>query len=422
MWKLVMLPIIMALMTTMFGANYFISTTGSDSNDGTIGSPFLTIQHCTGLVVAGDTCNVRTGTYNLRPSGPYNPIWLGNGHSADGTSGNVITLKAYNHEVVAIQQNGYDTIIQLDGVSYWTVEDVILDGSTGPGFRACNASIGALIAGRGEHFIVQNSEIKNGVSHGILAESTTEFKVLNVNVHDNGTLAFINCDMISIQMHGVYWYGKYLLIDGGSYHDNAGFGVHIYSSGQNDLGHNTVRNARVYENNPYPDGNGGGVILSSGPENLAYNNLIYLNTGTGIQISGGCGLTGAACQALNNTIYGNDGKGVFITTGDTTGAVLKNNILYANTGAAYTDDGIASVISNNLTTDPSFTNVGSADFTITSGSAARSYGVNVTPLGITGLLTDLDGHARPNAAADAGAYQYFSAGMSGAGPGRLRFH
>ena len=45
------------------GAEYFISTKGSDENPGTFYEPFMTIQKAADLMAAGDTCTVMEGTY-----------------------------------------------------------------------------------------------------------------------------------------------------------------------------------------------------------------------------------------------------------------------------------------------------------------------------------------------------------------------
>lgn len=42
---------------------YYVSPTGSDSNTGDVGSPWLTIQHAANVAAAGDTVNVLPGTY-----------------------------------------------------------------------------------------------------------------------------------------------------------------------------------------------------------------------------------------------------------------------------------------------------------------------------------------------------------------------
>src|SRR5271167_3953615 len=55
------------------GATYFVSKGGSDRNPGTIGSPWLTIQHAANSVSAGATVYVLRGLYyesvNFRRSG-----------------------------------------------------------------------------------------------------------------------------------------------------------------------------------------------------------------------------------------------------------------------------------------------------------------------------------------------------------------
>jgi hypothetical protein len=43
---------------------WYVAKTGLDTNEGTLASPFLTIQHAVGAAGAGDTIHVATGTYN----------------------------------------------------------------------------------------------------------------------------------------------------------------------------------------------------------------------------------------------------------------------------------------------------------------------------------------------------------------------
>jgi hypothetical protein len=42
---------------------YYVATTGLDTNPGTSGSPWLTIQHAVDTVLSGDTIMVAAGTY-----------------------------------------------------------------------------------------------------------------------------------------------------------------------------------------------------------------------------------------------------------------------------------------------------------------------------------------------------------------------
>ena len=82
-------------------STFYVSTSGSDSNAGTLSKPFRTIQRAANLAEAGDTVLVRGGTYRetVRPS-------------RSGSSGDPITFKPYNGENV--------TISGADVVSGWS--------------------------------------------------------------------------------------------------------------------------------------------------------------------------------------------------------------------------------------------------------------------------------------------------------------
>ena len=48
------------------GADFFVSTSGADTNPGTLASPWRTIQKAVNTVIAGDKVNIRSGTYAER--------------------------------------------------------------------------------------------------------------------------------------------------------------------------------------------------------------------------------------------------------------------------------------------------------------------------------------------------------------------
>lgn len=83
------------------GAAYYVATTGSDANPGSIDAPFRTIQQCANVAVAGDVCYIRAGVYR-ETIVPAN----------SGTTTSPITFTAYNGEDV--------TISGTDVVSNWT--------------------------------------------------------------------------------------------------------------------------------------------------------------------------------------------------------------------------------------------------------------------------------------------------------------
>jgi Carbohydrate binding domain./F5/8 type C domain. len=83
---------------------YYVATTGSDSNDGTsLSAPFLTVQKCADVAQAGDTCEIRGGTYRETVT-PAN----------SGRAGAPITFTSYNGETV--------TLSGADAVTGWTLD------------------------------------------------------------------------------------------------------------------------------------------------------------------------------------------------------------------------------------------------------------------------------------------------------------
>ena len=81
-------------------AQYFVATTGNDSNSGTIGSPFRTIEKGASGMSSGDTMFIRAGTYQRRAGNLAIP-------SGGGSWETATTIAAYNKEKVIITP--YDT-------------------------------------------------------------------------------------------------------------------------------------------------------------------------------------------------------------------------------------------------------------------------------------------------------------------------
>lgn len=95
-------------------ANYYVNpSTGNNSNDGSIGSPWATVNYALGTsspIAAGDTLYLRGGNYNERIT-----------PKKSGTSGNPITVLAYEDETPNLRgASGQENILVLSGVSYLT--------------------------------------------------------------------------------------------------------------------------------------------------------------------------------------------------------------------------------------------------------------------------------------------------------------
>jgi hypothetical protein len=172
----------------------------------------------------------------------------------------------------------------------------------------------------------------------------------------------------------------------------------------------------------YRTGAGGEAgITCAGDDNEIYYNLI-IGTGDGIRIFDGS----TGCKVYNNVISGANNDGVHITDASVE-ATIQNNIcdgagddFEINTAGGTITGGNnclendAAVVetagtyngSNDLgSTDPLYTNPGSADFTLQSGSPCIEAGVDV------GLTQDYAGDAVPQGSVpDIGAYEWVGAG------------
>ena len=121
----------------------YVSTTGSDSNSGTSGSPVKSINKAAQLAQAGDTVLVGAGTYNGTVS-----------ISKNGTASGQITFKP------------------ADGAH------VVIDGSqTGAGTD--------LVTITGDYITFQGFEVANAKRTGIGLWGSHDSKVLDNNVHDS---------------------------------------------------------------------------------------------------------------------------------------------------------------------------------------------------------------------------------------------
>jgi parallel beta-helix repeat protein len=132
--------------------SFYISMSGNDNNSGTLSSPFKTIQKCLNVVVAGEVCLVRAGTYN------ENLVI-----NKSGTSSSPITLARYEGEDVTINGGTSYAIRDSGGSSYW-----IIDGFTITTTEKYSIAVLVTSSDWGgsitTHWIIRNNTILGGVS------------------------------------------------------------------------------------------------------------------------------------------------------------------------------------------------------------------------------------------------------------------
>jgi len=379
------------------GNTYYVATNGSDSNPGTLGSPFRTIAKGVSVLRGGDTLYIRGGIYAealLWPTG--------------GTQGAPTTISRYQSEIVTIRPPSDNGLIKNGQTSTqaWIIFDgLVVDGANAGtgfvnGFSICCHETGP------SHITFQNGEIKNFYGNG--AEIFAEFiTIRNTKIHDNA----LNGDYGP--PHGLYIScHDGCLFEHNEVYNNGFYGFHVYDSGQSNVTNNIIRYNSVHHNGlkgSTPISPGGvhnaGILVSSGSNNQVYSNLVYANgTGPdsiyagGIQVAYGCD----NCAVYNNTVYGNNGVGIQIW--NSSGVLVRNNITTNNVYTAIDNQGSGTVMSNNMTTDPKFIDSLSSNFHLQSGSAAIDSGFNLLSSGVS---ADLSGVSRPQGAGfDIGAYEY----------------
>ena len=152
-----MMLILLICVPVAFGqanSSFYVATTGKDSNPGTAGAPWRTIQHAADTVRAGSTVYVRGGTYEELVS------MKASGNASDG----FITFRSYPDET-AVLDASHLTLSGRTGVL--TIQDksyVRIVGFEIRNFRTAEhrlAPLGINIIGAGSHIEL----LKNNVHH-----------------------------------------------------------------------------------------------------------------------------------------------------------------------------------------------------------------------------------------------------------------
>jgi parallel beta-helix repeat protein len=352
-----------ATATTYYASAGGHGDTPSDSNPCAAGpnsaqnlaTPKATINAGIVCLSAGDTLYIRGGTY-AETLNSFDGTMFPSGTSWS----NPVTIAGYPGETVIVKPNaptaGVSLVAIYDGGSYTDssyrqyiiFDSLVFDSSN------LNGSVIKLDLGS-RHIRVQNSKVignngGNGIEWGSSdsAPDTTaarEHEIINVEIYGNAG-------------YGLYVEGTNNIIDGNSIHDNNGYGVHVYRQGSTAVNNNTIRNNIIRHNGYAYNLATCALLLSSGDNNVAYNNLISDHNGCGIQIYG----NQTNGQAYNNTIVGNAAECILNQAGSS-GAIIRNNICWNNAGDI-SDLGTATIKDHNWpnATDPHFVNAGAGNY------------------------------------------------------------
>jgi hypothetical protein len=221
------LPLVLVLFISISlvaqeGATYYVSSTGSDSNPGTLSQPWLTIQHAANTARAGATVYVFGGVYNESVNFPRS-----------GTARARITFESYPGQTAIIDgtgltPSGIQGLINITNQSYLTirgfeVRDYTTDQAsvTPTGIWITGYGTGVKILNNRVHNITTTSEA-NGNAFGISVYGTSQTPITQLVINGNEVYKLKTGQSESVNVDGNVTHFR---ITNNLIHDNDNIGI-----------------------------------------------------------------------------------------------------------------------------------------------------------------------------------------------------
>lgn len=320
---------------TIASNSIFVSPTGNDTNNGSINSPFATVQKALNEVQAGQTIYLREGTYTAN-----------NTFVSSGEEGKYITLRNYPNENAFLTSNTSGAIIATDGNSYLKIVGLEI------GNLSSDKAYGILADGDEDHIIIRNNNIHNlvttkpgenqdGEANAILFYGEGKTEELSINniciqnnyVHDNVTGW---CESVSVTGNA-----KYINIINNKVENNTNIGIDFYGNAgycsvkELDQPRYCVAAGNTVSGSICGYAECAGLYVDGARDVVLENNKLFGNM-YGIEIGSEEGHTTTYdvknIIARNNVVYNNSAGGIRVGGYDkkTTGYV-KDTKIYNNT-------------------------------------------------------------------------------------------
>ena len=453
--------------TVRSGNLFFVSTKGSDSNNGSFATPFASIPHCKTAMKAGDTCYIQDGVKATALDDFDATLQVQNG----GTAGSPIAFVAYPGATATLGSASisYGMRVPAIGVSpnYVTVAGLFFSPSIN-GLFPQHATNWRIIANNFQ------CPTANGQDGCFTTAQMSSIKFFGNEATNTGVVAS------SKQQHAVYFSTDTNHVEAAwNYiHDNRSCrAIQFHSSplnggGPSDpTGHNQF-DLSVHDNLIHDDPCDGINFATVDPSQgrvEAYNNVIY-HVGLGPNPSDGesgdysciylAYITntgapgGGTVEIYNNTLYD---CGPFVASFPNNGSIMlnggnsslvvkvRNNIMYQlgnepfGNGPAWSaastsgsnnlmfSTGTATVptfVTGTITSDPLFLDLSLRNFHLQSSSPAKDTGITITASNTynnympwNGNAAGFEGVPRPQGSSyDIGAYEFFTGSDQGPNP------
>ena len=373
------LVVLLAAVTAVPAADYYVATNGADGAAGTLSAPWATIQYAVDHAVAGDTVNVRGGIFHERIV-----------FHKSGTEGSPLVLRNYTGEVAVIDGAGFtvgasmDALVTVTSQNYITVEGLeirnmitALKNHNPVGVFISGTSKGVVLRALKIHAIETNWTNKNGgdaLGVAVYGDSGTG-SISNLLID---AVEIYNCRLGSSESMSLNGNVENFVVKNCKVHDNNNIGI-VFIGFEDTCpveSLNQARNGQCIDNIVYNiattgnpaygnDRSADGIYVDGGrniviERNISHdcdvgmevasehggkftsditlrNNFIYRSYNAGLSVGGYDAARGAAvnCTFIGNTLYGNDAAKGY--TGEIclqmyiTNCVFENNLIYALT-------------------------------------------------------------------------------------------
>ncbi|MDD5674299.1 MAG: choice-of-anchor Q domain-containing protein [Chitinivibrionales bacterium] len=358
-------------------AIYYMAPAGSDSNNGSINSPWRSLKKALTVLQAGDSLYARGGTYSVTvTTDNFFVNW-----SAPGTALAPITLSAYPGETPVFDGN------KSPGCTWPTC---------GGAFVVMNSPNAAYVVIDGLTFQNMGDQWGDGVI--IIEQGSNHITIQNCHFLNNGDNA---------QDHDFYisrGTGGYITIRNNVFDGAAGATIHGYSGDSAILPHVYIYN-NLFMNAVY-----WGVLIGDGANDWQVHNNTFCNNGENINdgqleasFSTEHGVTAVvSAHVWNNIFYAtHNGKGMALGSRDGPHVTEDHNLFYSAQGGSAISWSGHVLGTGSITGDPQFLTAGS-NFHLKNTSPAID-----KALATNAPSSDFDGITRPQGTGfDIGAFEY----------------
>ncbi|MBE3086931.1 MAG: hypothetical protein IMZ64_12030 [Bacteroidetes bacterium] len=405
-------------------AQYYVATTGDDSNPGTLASPFKTWQKGFFTVAAGDTLFIRGGVYTDM-LGLYSGSYFGvRVSSHDGTALNLINVQAYTGETPILDCSslaayaGTHYGILLTNCDYWNIKGLLVRNVNEYTPNKLLYSGTAWEISDGTNITLDQCVVTTSMNGFTVSGTVTNLRYVNCDAHH--CYDYYDTGGLANGFGGNMAAGSTISYDGCRAWSNSDDGWDCFAG----HGYITFNNCWAWRNGKdVPTiGNGDGFkvgppvpnVEESGIQRTLTNCLSWDNKLMGFDES--MDVTSSMDMALYNCIaYSNGDYGFRFSAAPGTGVTtLRNNISYLN---AVNYEGRARNITDHNTWSPSAPAISNADFVSvdsTGVDGARGENGELPVLDFLKLVSDSDmidagvdvGLPFEGVAPDLGAYEY----------------